>query len=89
MIKNCSTCLYWEPGPNEPAGSGCCEACEQHYVVTKATDGVGCSMWAAGAVVKPEETGTACVVCGFETAARMCKIVCDNCGARIDCSDPG
>jgi hypothetical protein len=34
------------------------------------------------------ESGRACARCGARMEERQCKIVCTNCGALDDCSDP-
>jgi hypothetical protein len=36
-LPRCGTCRYWE--------KGCCEAVEQHYVKTRASDGKDCGMY--------------------------------------------
>ncbi len=35
----------------------------------------------------PENAGLHCDRCGAPMLARHCKLVCVNCGARLDCSD--
>ncbi len=37
----------------------------------------------------PAPPDLACTICGFEMVPRNCKIVCRNCGFRIDCSEIG
>ena len=33
------------------------------------------------------DPGVSCDRCGFPMIERSCKLVCVNCGSRIDCSD--
>ncbi|MBI4229764.1 MAG: hypothetical protein HY608_02900 [Planctomycetes bacterium] len=37
----------------------------------------------------PEPPDLSCTICGFEMVPRNCKIVCGNCGFRIDCGEIG
>jgi len=37
--------------------------------------------------VRPEKPSIQCDRCGAQMIASRCKIVCLNCGSRLDCSD--
>lgn len=54
-----------------------------------------CANWSETAQHCPIHTKPAwredaepCDVCGHPTKEHQCKIICDNCGHRRDCSDP-
>ncbi len=37
--------------------------------------------------IKPKKRIYTCDVCGFQMQERECKVICQNCGNRFDCSD--